>query len=202
MKKLCVTFDGFFQISKEGNFMKVFLSVLFLILVFTFTARAQGAYSDGKAAQLSETQKNELLALKSPIAVPTYIPAGFVLKGISAQKSQEGNFTLIDYNLEYIDTKGNTFTIDSTNDGIGDHFIYKTVTGKNPYFKGTLMVGPLDPSSQETNGKEIAGEWIESLPKYNPKGVRSSVKQFYGLSATGITKQEGLKIMLSLRYLK
>lgn len=180
------------------------LFLLIVISMFAIQAKAQGAYSDGNAAQLSDTQKQKLLALKAPVAVPTYVPNGFVLKNVTANRTKESNFYLIDYSLEYIDTKGNTFTIDSTNDGIGDHFITKTVSGKNPYFKGTVMVGPLDPEAEgdSANGKSVQAEWIESLPKYNPEGASAKTVQFYALDAEGITKQEGLKIMLSLRYLK
>lgn len=185
----------------------VCIKSLLLVCVFVFApaqVRAQGAYSDGKAAQLSDKQKQELLALKTPIAVPTYVPNGFVLKGITTERNKAGDFWIVSYNLEYIDTKGNKFSIDSTNEGIGDHFIRQTVKGKNPYFKGTVMVGPLDPEAEGdgANGKSVQAEWIESLPAYNPKGAGKITAQFYALDAEGITKQEGLKIMLSLRYLK
>lgn len=188
--------------------MKILRSKSFWLIVFVSVfavqGKAQGAYSDGNSAQLSDTQKTKLLALKAPVAVPTYVPNGFVLKNVTAERNKESNFYIVNYSLEYIDTKGNKFTIDSTNEGIGDHFIIKTVNGKNPYFKGTVMVGPLDPEAEgdSANGKSVQAEWIESLPKYNPKGASAKTVQFYALDAEGITKQEGLKIMLSLRYLK
>ncbi len=65
------------------------------------------------------------------------------------------------------------------------------------------MAGPEDPTATEqVNERVVACEWIEGNPKYYPTGISKKHVLFYGLYAEGITKNEGLKIMLSLRYLK
>ena len=53
-------------------------SALLMIGLFFLTAEtaAQGAYTAGKAAQLKASYIRKLKALRAPIAVPTYIPAG------------------------------------------------------------------------------------------------------------------------------
>jgi len=58
--------DGFLRTS----------ALLMIGLFLTAEAAAQGAYTAGKAAQLKASDIRKLKALRAPIAVPTYIPAG------------------------------------------------------------------------------------------------------------------------------
>ncbi len=169
---------------------------LSLLLGFAVSVGAQSqAYSDGNAAQLSDKDKAKLLKLKTAIAVPTYIPAGFQLDNVSVetQPSAPGVYS---YFLKYNNTKGKSFTsftIQAANDGIGSVDMQKEIKGRNPYFEGTIVVG-LD------EDKSVFAEWIGSKPQFQPKGTK--YQMFYSLSTAALSRQEVLKIMQSLRYLK
>ena len=49
--------------------------------------------------------------------------------------------------------------------------------------------------------REVGTQWVESKAANVPRGARSK-KQFYRLSGEGLSQEDALKVMLSLRYLK
>jgi len=177
-------------------FPKKNLLLLSLLIGFAASAFAQAqAYTDGKAAQLSDKDKASLHKLKTAIAVPTYIPTGFQLEevGTHTEPSAPG---VCSYNLTYSKGKGKSaarFTIQAANDGIGSVDMRKEIKGRNPYFEGTIVVG-LD------EDKSVFAEWIGSKRPYQPKGTK--YQMFYSLTTSSLSRQEVLKIMQSLRYLK
>lgn len=147
------------------------------------------AYAKGSAAALTDKQVDRLLALRVPIAIPTYIPVGFRLEDFKAEKTQYSH----DYSLEYKNNRGGTFTIQSTDEGIGSVGTVRTITGRNPYFTNELMIG-----YQEEDRSSIWGEWVEN--KRQASGVKKA--QYYSLVGSKISLQEAMKIMKSLRYLE
>lgn len=149
----------------------------------------QSAFSDGSSTQLNQEQIGKLLALKVPIAVPTYIPQGFTLNNVTASRENE----IVDYTLEYANPAGGSFTVQSANDGIGSVDLSKIRRGRNPYFKGELLVGHPDGETGNSHA-----EWVEN----NPRHSGSRAQQFYSVTGEGVLPIETMKIMRSLRYLK
>lgn len=187
------------KVNKLLPFAVLCLHTLFL----TTEAATQGAYTDGQPAQLKALHIKKLKNLKVPIAVPTYIPAGYRLKEVLAKRYKEGNVLIVDYGISYENAQGDSFNINSTNEGIGDPLIITVLKGRNPFFQNLISVGPPDLTAQEPEGREreVGSDWIESKRTYVPTSALSR-KQYYKLDGKGLSQKEGLKVMLSLRYLK
>lgn len=166
-------------------------------------ARA-GAYVEGVAAKLSPAQVRKLLLLRSPIAVPTYIPAGFRVADVSGERDTKTapNYAIVVYRITYRGPRGRSFSIEAANEGIGDMFLStRTLKGSNPYFEHGIEVGYMDDDANGSPEKTVASQWIGSRRQYQvTKGDDGG--QNYHLEATGITPREALRIMESLRYLK
>ena len=169
--------------------------ILFFVLSLFLGVNAfaqSSAYTDGQAAQLSETHKAKLLKLKTAIAVPTYVPSGFQLEDVTTETEPSAP-GVCSYFLKYRKGKGKEFVIQAANDGIGSVDMRKEIKGKNPYFEGTIVVG-----LEEDN--TVFAEWVGSKKLYQPKGTK--YQMFYSLMTPALTRQEVLKIMQSLRYFK
>jgi hypothetical protein len=172
------------------------------LLGLFLTAAAQGAYTDGKAAQLKASDIKRLKALRAPIAVPTYVPAGYKLKDAGGRVEMIGKFWSVDYGLTYENAKGDSLEIISANEGLGDLPFTVVLSGNNPYF-GAIDVGTQDITE---DGKVKANaqyetDWVENKPAYVPKGARSR-RQAYRVHSTALSAKEVLKVKLSLRYLR
>lgn len=168
----------------------VFWLALLPCLSFSLFAQPQ-AFSDGTAAQLTEQHKAKLATLKTAIAVPTFIPAGYKLTDVTIETVESAPGVGF-YNLIY--SKGKKeFRIQAANDGIGSVDTQKNIKGRNPYFEGTITVG-ID------EDKSVFAEWIGSKRQFQPKGMK--FQMFYSLQSKSIMRQEALQVMQSLRYLK
>ena len=157
-------------------------------------AQTGAAYTDGATAKLSAAQIKKLHALKTAVALPTFVPAGYKLKKLEVPKPAAPS--VVDYSLIYEDANGKTFTIQSTNDGIGDIPITDEATAKNPYFDSDISGGRYEDNTA------VGVQWIGSLKKYQPP--MQKIKQYYSLvsDAEAISVQTAVKVMKSLRYLK
>lgn len=164
-----------------------------LLFLLCSAAYSQGAYTDGKAAGLSEAQIAQLKELNAAIGLPTYIPRGFFLDSLNIEEPPAPE--IVGYNLVYVNDQGRSFMIQSVNDGVGDVSEPK-VFGKNQYFNNRIGAGYSFDDHQT-----LFVSWIESKKAYQPKG---STTQLFSLVADkgDITLQEGVRIMASLRYLK
>jgi hypothetical protein len=162
------------------------------------------AYVDGAAAKLSIAQVQKLLLLRAPIAVPTYVPAGFRVSDVSTRRDTKTSpgFVIIDYHITYAGPGGKSFSIDSANEGIGDVMLSeKTIKGSNPFFENGVEVGFVDDEESGPGPKAVASQWVSSRRQYQLRKTEAGT-QMYHLESSGITQREALKIMESLRYLK
>ncbi|HEX4951260.1 MAG TPA: hypothetical protein VFZ34_31675 [Blastocatellia bacterium] len=180
-----------FQIMRTTFHSYQRLLVLSLLLGLTVSAQSP-AYTDGQSAQLTEARKTKLFKLKTAIAVPTYIPAGFQLEDVTTETEPSAP-GVCSYFLKYGKGKGEQFVVQAANDGIGSVDMKKEIKGRNPYFEGTIVVG-LD------EDKSVFAEWIGSKKPYQPKGTK--YQMFCSLTTAALSRQEALKVMQSLRYLK
>ena len=178
------------------GYFNLLLSILVGATIFqTHTTAAQNlsknpnAFAKGGAAVLNDKQIERLLALRVPIAIPTYVPLGFQVEKVNTEKTQYSH----DYSIVYKNSRGASFTIQSTDEGIGSVGTDKTIFGKTPYFNNELSIG-----YQEEDRTSIWGEWIEN--KRQASGNKKA--QYYSLLASKISLQEAMKIMKSLRYLE
>ncbi|HEX8474699.1 MAG TPA: hypothetical protein VF666_11745 [Pyrinomonadaceae bacterium] len=168
-------------------------------------AQRNDAYVDGSAAKLNRTHVRKLHSLRAPIAIPTYVPAGFRIAEVTTKRdtTTARNFTIIDYAISYHAPGGKSFSINSANEGIGDLFLSekKLLKGTNPFFENPIEVGYLDDDTDGEPEKEIASQWVSSRKRFRVRKTPDG-EQVYHLRAEGITLREALKIMESLRYLK
>jgi hypothetical protein len=187
---------------KSNEFLR--LTALGLLGLFlTVEVAAQGAYTDGKAAQLKASDIKKLKALRAPIAVPTYVPAGYKLKDAGGRVQMIGKFWSVDYWVTYENAKGDDFDITSSNEGLGDVPLYAILTGKNPFFEVEIEVGTQDEIEKEKQALTLGCEsgWVENKRAYVPAGARSR-RQAYRVTSTALSAKEVLKVMESLRYLR
>jgi hypothetical protein len=180
-----------------------FLRLTALGLFLTVEVAAQGAYTDGKAAQLKASDIKKLKALRAPIAVPTYVPAGYKLKDAGGRVEMIGKFWSVDYWVTYENAKGDSFDITSSNEGLGDVPLYGFLYGKNPFFEGEIEVGMQDEVEKSKQALMLGCEtgWIENKRTYVPAGARSR-RQAYRMDSTALSAKEVLKVMEALRYLR
>lgn len=167
-------------------------------------ARLPGAYVGGGAAKLTDAHIRKLLRLKAPVAVPTYIPGGFRIAGVSARRDTKTSpdYPIIDYAISYVAPGGKSFSINSANEGIGDLFLSaKTLKGSNPLLEHPIEVGYMDDDTDGVPEKEIASQWVACAKRFRLRKTPDG-EQVYHLRAKGITLREALRIMESLRYLK
>lgn len=179
------------------------LAALCLLGLFlTSEAAAQSPYTDGKAAQLKASDVRKLKALRAPIAVPTYVPAGYKLKNAGGRVEMIEKFWSVDYGLTYENTKGDSFSIISANEGLGDSPIEIVLTGKNPFFS-EIAVGTQDltEDGKVKPNAQYETDWVENKRAYVPAGAHSR-RQAYRIGRTALSPKEVLKVMLSLRYLR
>lgn len=169
------------------------LLLLFAFAAFASVTVAQPAFTDGKAAGLSQEQISELKSLNAAVGVPTYIPAGFKLHAVVIEEPPAPE--IVGYTLTYRNARRRSFTIQSVNDGIGDVSTPQAY-GRNQFFEGRVQAGY---SMDEE--KSLFVSWIGSLERYQPK---NTLQQWYSLVADrgDITLREAVKVMASLRYLK
>jgi hypothetical protein len=187
---------------RRHNLMQ--LAMFFSIgLILTIEAAAQGAYADGKTAQLKASQIKRLKALRAPIAVPTYVPAGYRLKDAGGRVEMIGKFWSVDYWVTYENARGDSFGITSANEGLGDVPLYGFLYSKNPFFDVEIEVGMQDEveKSKQLLVRGCETGWVANKRAYLPAGARSR-EQAYRATSTALTAKEVLKVMESLRYLQ
>jgi len=180
---------------KRNKFLQL-TTLCWLGFFLTAEAAAQGAYTDGKAAQLKASDIKKLKALRAPIAVPTYVPAGYKLKDAGGRVQMIGKFWSVDYWVTYENAKGDDFDISSSNEGLGDVPLYAILNGKNRFFEVEIEVGTQDAIEKEKQALTLGCEsgWIENKRAYVPAGARSR-RQAYRVTSTALSAKEVLKVM-------
>ena len=174
-----------------------YLLIASLLISNLSFAISDDAFTDGKSALLTHQQCKDLTARKGAIAVPTSVPKGFQLGKMELLFEKDSD--AVDYTLVYVGPSGKTFIIHGSNDGLGDVMINDegVLKGKNPYLKGEIYINNFEDS------QDLASQWIQGISEVQPKGAKTPLS--YSLSAPAkseLSKEETLKIMSSLRFLK
>ena len=179
----------------------VFLVLISCGIVLNKTVSAQtDAWSDGKAALLTDVNIKKLNALNAAIAVPTYIPEGYKIRKVDIQEPADDIFA---FSFIYANIAGKTFTIESNNEALGDMAVKREVKFTNDLFKDSAQeTSEFYAGHDEHNAKTVATEWLCSVTKYQPKTSKSA--QCFQLLSTSksMSPAEAMRIMSSLRYLK
>ena len=162
------------------------------------------------AATLDDLKKLEIICF-----VPSYLPKGFRLKSVTItydepgrDEGSVGRFPL--YYLEYSNSHGASFTIDSAREGIGDRNIMETDDSEDAEIKSPF--GPMyliyTPKGQGISGRkvEIKSNWAEDANMKSEKAkdaqAHPNLGRYHGFSAAAITVAEFGKIIKSLKPIR
>jgi len=180
---------------------------LFPILAYSILFLGpQTARSSKTHATLDDLKKLEIICF-----VPSYLPKGFRLKSVTItydepgrDEGSVGRFPL--YYLEYSNSHGASFTIDSAREGIGDRNIMGTDDSEEAEIKSPF--GPMyliyTPKGQGIGGRkvEIKSNWAEDANMKSEKAkdaqAHPNLGRYHGFSAAAITVAEFRKIINSL----
>jgi hypothetical protein len=178
------------------------LSILFL---FPQTAPCVNPH-----ATLDDLKKLEILCF-----VPSYLPKGFKLKRVAITYDEPGpdedstrRFPL--YNMEYGNNQGDSFTIDTAREGIGDRNIMETEDSeetqiKSPFGPMYLIYTPKG-KGETRRKKEIRANWAEDANMKREKAEHAQAHpilgRYHGFSTTGLSLHEFEKIIQSLHPIR
>ncbi len=166
--------------------------------VFLLAALANAQTSDGAASKISKTELAKVRKSKYRVLVPTYVPAGFVVKEAKLVVDKEPALT--DWRVRYHNPKTQAeFTVQMASDGLGDIIFStpdgdviepgKSVYGKSPVFgKFEIM------SAQKGKYKTAGCNWMEVAQKTFP--------YFAMVYSEGMDAATIKRIVESLRWLK
>ena len=178
------------------------LAALSLVACLTLARSTQAqtdAWSDGKAALLTDINIKRLSSLKAAVAVPTWLPDGYKLKKLAIQPPEAD---IVAFSIVYATATGKTFTIESNNEALGDMEVKREVKFSNTLFKDTAQeVSDFHAGHDAHDAKTIATEWLCSVTQYQPKGSTAQCFQLLSNSKS-MTPNQAMQIMNSLRYLK
>jgi hypothetical protein len=161
-------------------------------------------------ATLDDLKKLEILCY-----VPSHLPKGFQLKSITITYDEPGpdeggagRFPL--YNLEYRDTHGGSFTIESAREGIGDRNLMETEDSEETTIPS--LFGPMylifTPKGQGKSGRkhEIKANWASDANMKSEKAkdphAHPVLGRYHGFSTTGVSLNEFEKIIASLHPIR
>lgn len=111
------------------------------------------------------------------------------------------------YNIEYANDRGQTFSIDSAREGIGDRNLLDTDDSEDAEIPSPLgrMFIIYTPKGKGKDGRktEIKSNWTSDANMIREKAkdplVHPTLGRYHGFSATGITVAEFKKIIESLK---
>lgn len=156
--------------------------------------------STQKRFYLTSLCQQKLLKLKAPIALPTYLPAGYKLNRCQVDPASSAGK---EYQLIYKNNKNAIMTLYSgTADGLGSLPGEQGIEGKLPAGIGfskdrSIFISHYPPEAYNGNPKDIANliqsEWVTD--QYQKQAYRMEGDR-------GVTLKELMKVMESLRFLR
>jgi len=176
----------------EDSMKKIIVIGMALLAISLFSMQAFSAdqkSAQGKAAQLNEAQVKDLMGIKlkdgtyMKIAIPIYIPSGFVLRRINTNKTFRFGPS---YELIYEKPGKHSLTVEGTNGGIGNG-----IGAEKKYTCKTALFG--------TNTLY----WHQKDDYFITEWMKESSREFpvYHVTGKGLAPQEGVKVTESLRFL-
>src|ERR1051325_8411451 len=131
--------------------------------------------------------------------VPTWLPQGFKVKRVAISYDEpgpdEGGGRYHLYNIEYANSRGQTFSIDSAREGIGDRNLLETDDSEDAEINSPLgrMFIIYTPKGKGKEGRktEIRSNWTSDANMIREKAkdplVHPNLGRYHGFSATGLT---------------
>lgn len=184
--------------------MKTFSFALAAVLsIFLAMPSAQSARGPGTLADLK--------SLEIICYVPTWLPKGFKVRRVAVSYDEpgpdEGGGRYHLYNIEYANERGQTFSIDSAREGIGDRNLLDTDDSEDAEIPSPLgrMFIIYTPKGKGEDGRktEIKSNWTSDANMIREKAkdplVHPTPGRYHGFSATGLTVAEFRKIIESLK---
>jgi hypothetical protein len=186
---------------------RLLLSSILALSILVLVPRA--APGINPHATLADLKKLEILCF-----VPAWLPKGFKLKSVAItydepgpNEGSVGRFPL--YYLEYGNSRGGSFTIDTAREGIGDRNLMGTEDSEETTI--TSPFGPMyliyTPKGQGKGGrkKEIKANWArdDNMKTENAKGLPHPILgRYHGFSTTNLSVAEFEKIIQSLHPIR
>lgn len=165
---------------------------------------------------LHATSLEDLKKLDIICFVPSYIPKGFTVKNVKISYDEPGSdvdagkrFPL--YQIEWGNSEGSKFSIDSAREGIGDRNIMGTEDSEDAEFQSPLFGRVYiiyTPKGKGNAGvkKEILSNWVEDVNMQTEVGKEAKTHpvlgRFHGFTGIKMTVAEFTKIMNSLHPIK
>jgi hypothetical protein len=154
---------------------------------------------------------DDLKNLEITCYVPTWLPKGFKVKRVQVSYDEpgpdEGGGRYHLYNIEYSNSRDQSFSIDSAREGIGDRNLLETDDSEDAEIDSPLgrmfIIYTPKGKGKEGRKKEIRSNWTSDANMIREKTqdplAHPNVGRYHGFSASGITVAEFEKIINSLR---
>lgn len=177
-----------------GFMLRPALLTAFLLLVSYVSAQT----TSGSASRVPKAELAKVRKSKYRVVVPTYVPAGFVVKQASLEVDKERALTNWTLRYHHPKTKA-TFTVQMASDGLGD-YIFSTpdgdtteptgsIFGKSPVFgRFDLMV------AKKPKYNLTATTWISTSTRTYPN--------YTMVYSDGVDAATVKRVIESLRWLK
>jgi hypothetical protein len=154
---------------------------------------------------------DDLKNLEITCYVPTWLPKGFKVKRVQVSYDEpgpdEGGGRYHLYNIEYANSRDQSFSIDSAREGIGDRNLLETDDSEDAEIDSPLgrmfIIYTPKGKGKEGRKKEIRSNWTSDANMIREKAkdplAHPNLGRYHGFSASGITVAEFEKIINSLR---
>jgi hypothetical protein len=154
---------------------------------------------------------NDLKNLEITCYVPTWLPKGLKVKRVQVSYDEpgpdEGGGRYHLYNIDYAG-KGQTFSIDSAREGIGDRNLLGTEDSEDAEIQSPLgrMFIIYTPKGKDGRKKEIRSNWTSDANMLREKAkdalAHPELGRYHGFTGTNMTVAEFEKIINSLRPIR
>jgi hypothetical protein len=167
--------------------------------------------ADPKPASLDDLKKLDIICF-----VPSYLPKGFKVKGVTISYDEAGpdedaakRFPL--YEIEWGNSDGSSFSIECAREGIGDRNLMETEDAEDAEFQSTLFGRVYIIYTPKGNGeagikKEIRSNWVTDANMEaeggRDAGTHPMLGRFDGFTGEKMTVAEFSKVVNSLHPIK
>jgi hypothetical protein len=161
--------------------------------------------------EIKPVSLDELKTLPIICFVPAYLPKDFKFKAAKIIYETDQDQRVPTYAVEWANSSGSSFSIDSAWEGIGDRNIMETEDSEDAEFQSPLfgrVYIVYTPKGKGGAKKEIRSNWVEDANMQTDKAkngktvVPTALGRFHGFTGTKMSVAEFSKIVNSLHPIK